>query len=83
MDRGEVPYGEGHIELGLGSDMRFALFIQPEYSQRDLFWTRFLAVLQVASLPICYLGGLILCAVPSGAGGCAAPSWPWSGPARA
>ena len=63
VDRGEVPYGEGHIELGLGSDMRFALFIQPEYSQRDLFWTRFLAVLQVASLPICYLGGLILCAV--------------------
>ena len=29
VDRGEVPYGEGHIELGLGSDMRFALFIQP------------------------------------------------------
>ena len=59
---GEVPYGEGKIEIGL-VDGRFSLFIRPAYSQRDLFWSRFLGILQVASLPICYLGGLVLCAL--------------------
>ena len=32
---GEVPYGEGKIEIGL-VDGRFSLFIRPAYSQRDL-----------------------------------------------
>ena len=61
--RGAIPYGEGHLEIGLGTDGRYSLFIQPEYSDRDLFWSRFIAVLQVASLPVCYLGGLVLCAL--------------------
>ena len=62
VGRGEIPYGEGHIEVGL-VDGQFLLFIQPAYSQRDLYWSRFIAVLQVAALPLCYLGGLVLCAV--------------------
>ena len=59
---GEVPYGEGKIEIGL-VDGRFSLFIRPAYSQRDLWLSRFLGIMQVASLPICYLGGLLLCAL--------------------
>ena len=62
VERGEVPYGEGRVEVGFETG-RFSLFIQPEYSQSDRFWSRFIAIVQVASLPVCYLGGLLLCAV--------------------
>ena len=62
VERGEIPYGEGHIEVGL-EDGNFSLFIQPEYSRRDRSLSRFIAIVQISSLPICYLGGLVLCAV--------------------
>ena len=62
VERGEVPYGEGRVEVGFETG-RFSLFIQPEYSQSDRFWSRFIAIVQVASIPVCYLGGLLLCAV--------------------
>ena len=64
VDRGEVPYGEGHIEIGIGGDgAYYSLYIVPEYSSSDQFMNRMLAVLQVAALPVCYLGALIICAV--------------------
>ena len=62
VSHGEVPYGEGHIAVGF-SDGSLLLLIQPEYSNSDLWLSRALAILQVASLPVCYLGGLIICAV--------------------
>lgn len=63
IERGEVAYGDGDVQIGIGDDGQYSLFIWPEYSSADRFWDRFTTVLQAASLPICYLGGLILCAV--------------------
>lgn len=64
VQRGEIAYGEGTIEIGIGEDSdSYSLFITPEYSNADRFWNRACAVLQAAAIPICYLGALILCAV--------------------
>lgn len=64
VQHGEVPYGEGHIEIGIGEEpTNYSLFIVPEYSRSDDVLNRALAILQAASLPVCYLGALILCAV--------------------
>ena len=63
VERGAVNYGERSVEVGLGDDGRYSLFITPEYSSTDRFWDRVCSVLQAASLPICYLGALIICAV--------------------
>ena len=64
VDRGLIPYGEGRIEIGIGDGVEYySLFITPEYSSTDMFWNRAVAVLQVAALPVCYLGALIICAV--------------------
>lgn len=64
VQQGEVPYGEGHIEIGVGdAPTNYSLFIVPEYSRSDTMLNRALAILQAASLPVCYLGALILCAV--------------------
>ena len=65
---GEVPYGEGSVEIGINTDTgmpnaTYSLIVSPEYSASDRFLDRALAVLQVAALPICYIGALILCAV--------------------
>lgn len=62
--RGKVPYGEGHIEVGIGEESAYySLFIVPEYDRLDTVMNRVCAVLQAASLPVCYLAALILCAV--------------------
>lgn len=63
VERGSVSYEEGSVEVGLGDDGRYSLFITPEYSSTDRLWDRLCSVLQAASLPICYLGALIICAV--------------------
>ena len=64
VQRGEIAYGEGNVEIGIGDDSdSYSLFITPEYSSADRFWNRACAVLQAAAIPICYLGALILCAV--------------------
>ncbi len=62
VESGELPYGEGRIEVGFGDGSVF-LLLRPEYSERDLFLSRLIGILQIASMPICYLGGLILCAL--------------------
>lgn len=63
VERGSVRYGEGTVEVGLGDDGRYSLFITPDYSSADRVWDRACAVLQAAAIPVCYLGGLIICAV--------------------
>ena len=63
VERGAVRYGEGRVELGLGDNGQYSLFISPEYSSADRFWDRAVGVLQVAAIPVCYLGALIICAV--------------------
>lgn len=63
VERGAVRYGEGTVEVGLGDDGFYSLFITPEYSPADRFWDRALSVLQAAAIPVCYLGALIICAV--------------------
>ncbi len=63
VERGAVRYGEGSIEVGLGDDGQYSLFITPDYSSTDRFWDRAVSVLQVAAIPVCYLGALIICAV--------------------
>ena len=63
VDRGSVRYGEGQVELHLDENRQYSLLIVPDYSSTDSFWDRAVSILQVASLPLCYLGGLILCAV--------------------
>ena len=37
VERGAVNYGEGSVEVGLGDDGRYSLFITPEYSSADRF----------------------------------------------
>ena len=53
VQRGEIAYGEGTIEIGIGEDSdSYSLFITPEYSNADRFWNRVCAVLQAAAIPI-------------------------------
>lgn len=64
VERGAIPYGEGTIEIGVSDDSEsYSLFIVPSYSASDTFWNRAVTVLQALTLPICYLGALIICAV--------------------
>ena len=64
VERGAIPYGEGTIEIGVSDDSEsYSLFIVPSYSASDTFWNRAVTVLQALSLPVCYLGALIICAV--------------------
>ena len=58
IGRGSVPYGEGRLVSDPG-----ALLIMPEYSPEDSALEYTLRFLQALTIPISYLGAIILCAI--------------------
>ena len=58
IGRGSVPYGEGRLVSDPG-----ALLIMPEYSPEDSALEYTLRFLQALTIPISYLGAIVLCAI--------------------
>ena len=58
VDSGSVPYDEGSLVSDIGG-----VIIMPEYSAEDNSLDYACRALQAVTIPISYLGGIILCAV--------------------